>query len=67
MFVEAAEAETDASFASLEKEIREGVTKIAQSSSQSLSKGIHNAIRDKLTELRASIRSLEEFAEEQDR
>lgn len=60
------EALADQAFEDLRKAIGNGILEIPQASQQD-SKAIQSDIRFKLTEMRANIRLVEEFAEEQDR
>ena len=60
------EQEADESFSTLRSSISESIGQVAFAAHQD-AKAIRNDIRIKLTELRASIRLFEEFAEEQDR
>ena len=60
------EHEAQGAFESLRSSIQKSIEDIADSRNQDF-KAIQNRIREQLTELRASSRLLEEFAEEQDR
>ena len=60
------ELQADETFSTLRKSISQSIAQVAFASQQD-AKIIQNDIRVKLTELRASIRLFEEYAEEQDR
>lgn len=63
---ENAEEEAELACTNLSTSIRENIGQITNGHGQD-SKDLQSGIRGKLTEMRASIRLLEEFAEEQDR
>ena len=60
------ELEADETFSTLNHSIYTSIAQLAFAAQQD-AKAIQNDIRIKLTELRASIRLFEEYAEEQDR
>ena len=66
MATELTELEAEETFSTLRSSIAKSIDQVPFAAQQD-AKILQNDIRNKLTELRASIRLFEEFAEEQDR